>query len=70
MNNETENNPSCFSPGCPVCGNPLIFRLAKSKRTGKPFIMLACKLDGRHFRGFICDRTYIGQVVDQLESNK
>jgi predicted RNA-binding Zn-ribbon protein involved in translation (DUF1610 family) len=66
-NNEIEKKPANVSPGCPVCGNPLTFRLAKSKRTGKPFIMLACNLDGRHFRGFICDRDYVRQVVNKVE---
>ncbi len=55
-------------PACLICGTQLLFRIAKGRRSGKPFIMLMCPLDGRHFRGFIGDRTYIQQVMEKLEA--
>ncbi|MDD5703662.1 MAG: hypothetical protein PHU23_16635 [Dehalococcoidales bacterium] len=55
-------------PACPVCANALLFRIAKGRKSNKPFIMLMCPLDGRHFRGFIGDRDYIKQVMEKLEA--
>jgi hypothetical protein len=55
-------------PACLVCGQPLTLRIAKGRKSNKPFIMLMCPRDGRHFRGFIGDRDYIKQVMDKLES--
>ena len=52
---------------CLVCRNPLALRLARGRKSGKPFIMLVCPSDGRHFRGFISDREYVGQVLALLE---
>ena len=51
---------------CPVCGQPLAFSLATSKKaaTKRVFIMLRCPRDGRHFRGFISHRPYVEQVVN------
>jgi len=70
MNNQIDSNAAGLSPGCPVCGNKLTFRLSRSKKTGKAFIMLACAMDGRHFRGFICDRNYVGRVAEQVEAKQ
>jgi hypothetical protein len=64
-NNNTLTNQHL--PGCPVCQTALMFRLAKGRKSSKPFIMLMCPLDGRHFRGFIGDRDYIKQVMEKLE---
>jgi hypothetical protein len=55
-------------PACLVCGQPLSLRIAKGRKSNKPFIMLMCPLDGRHFRGFIGDRDYIKQVMEKLEA--
>ncbi len=55
-------------PRCPICGDPLSIRLAAGRKAGKPFIMLLCAQDGRHFRGFISHRPYVKQVLDSLES--
>jgi hypothetical protein len=55
-------------PACPICGTQLLFRIAKGRKSNKPFIMLMCPLDGRHFRGFIGDRDYIKQVMEKLEA--
>ena len=52
---------------CLVCQNPLSIRLAKGRKSGKPFLMLVCEIDGRHFRAFISDREYIADVVDRVE---
>ena len=52
---------------CLVCRKPLAFRLARGRKSGKPSIMLICPTDGRHFRGFISDRAYVGQVLALLE---
>ena len=47
---------------CPVCSKSLIVRPAEGRKSGKPFIMLICPEDGRHFRGFITDKDYVGRV--------
>lgn len=51
---------------CPVCGDPLSFQITKSKKSGKPSLMMKCPRDGRHFRAFICDRDYVKQVLERL----
>ena len=50
---------------CPLCGNQLSLRTARSRKAKKPklFLMLTCSQDGRHFRGFIQDREYVGRVL-------
>ncbi len=53
--------------GCLVCGSALEVRLSKGRRSGKPFIMLICPVDGRHFRGFINNSEYLGKVLARLE---
>lgn len=50
---------------CPVCHNPLDFRPAKGRKSGKPFILLICPVDGRHFRGFIADRAYVQRLLPE-----
>lgn len=52
---------------CLVCKEPLTVRLARGRKSGKPFLMLLCGRDGRHFRGFINDQKYVGQVLESLE---
>ena len=52
---------------CPVCQRPLTLRLAQGRKSGKTFLMLVCSQDGRHFRGFINDRTYVAGVLARLE---
>ena len=59
-------NPTQEIP-CLVCRKPLALRLARGRKSGKPSIMLICPTDGRHFRGFISDRAYVGQVLALLE---
>ena len=52
---------------CPVCSVPLTVRLARGRKSGKPFVMLLCAQDGRHFRAFINDREYVAQVIERVE---
>ena len=56
-------------PPCPVCRQPLDLRIARGRKSGKTFLMLVCARDGRHFRGFINDRTYVDGVLSRLEGH-
>ncbi len=56
------------SVNCPVCSGSLAVRMAQGRKSGKPFIMLVCPQDGRHFRAFITDQPYVKGVMDNLES--
>jgi hypothetical protein len=57
-------------PCCPICGDGLQVTLARGRKSGKPFVMLICAKDGRHFRGFINHRPYVEQVLNNLENNQ
>ena len=50
---------------CPICSNPLSVKIARGRKSNKPFIMLKCDKDGRHFRGFITDQTYVKKVLNE-----
>ncbi|APV44771.1 hypothetical protein Dform_01449 [Dehalogenimonas formicexedens] len=50
---------------CLICGSPLSIRTAKGRESNKPFIMLICPKDGRHFRAFISDQNYIKKVLEE-----
>jgi hypothetical protein len=52
---------------CLVCTTPLTLRLVRGRKSGKPFLMLICPVDGRHFRGFITQRDYVAGVLVRLE---
>ncbi len=52
---------------CLICGDPLTVRMARGRKSGKPFVMLVCGRDGRHFRGFITGQTYFGEILGRLE---
>jgi hypothetical protein len=52
---------------CLVCGAALTLRLVKGRKSHKPFLMLICAIDGRHFRGFITHRDYVAGVLARLE---
>ena len=56
-------------PSCPICGQALVVRLARGRKSGKPFVMLRCSRDGRHYRAFINDKGYVAHVVERLEAN-
>lgn len=49
---------------CLVCGAPLQVRLARGTRSGKAFLLVICPTDGRHFRGFVGDQSFVQQVAD------
>ena len=50
---------------CPICQNQLSVKVAKGRKSNKPFIMLKCDKDGRHFRGFITDQEYVKKLLDE-----
>ena len=52
-------------PECPVCHLTLSVRLARGRKSGKPFVMLVCPQDGRHFRAFITHRPYVREVLER-----
>ena len=52
---------------CLICKRPLAVRLARGRKSGKPFVMLLCAQDGRHFRAFISDQDYVAQVIQRVE---
>lgn len=49
--------------GCPVCGTALSVRLARGRKSQKAFVFLRCPTEGRHFRAFISDRTFVEHVI-------
>jgi hypothetical protein len=62
--------PASPSVPCLICGTPLTLRLARGRKSGKPFLMLICPQDGRHFRGFINDQSYVKRVLTKLEAQQ
>ena len=52
---------------CLVCDASLKVRLARGRKSGKPFVMLICPRDGRHFRGFVTSQPYVKEVLARLE---
>ena len=54
------------APTCPVCRGPLSLRIVKGRKSGKPFLMVICLQDSRHFRGFIGEKGYVRQIIDRL----
>lgn len=52
---------------CPICGDSLKISPASNRKSKKKkvFLMLVCGTDGRHFRGFISDQTFVRQVVER-----
>ena len=57
-------------PQCPICDRPLSVELARGRKSGKPFVMLRCVQDGRHFRAFINHRPYVEEVLSHVESRQ
>ena len=55
-------------PSCPVCGQPLVARLARGRKSGQPSVMLKCGHEGRHYQAFINDKAYVAEVLERLES--
>ena len=52
---------------CPVCKIDLALRVVYGRKSNKPFLMLICPTNGRHFRGFIADREYVRNIMDRAE---
>ena len=59
--------PAPKTINCLICGAAVTMRIARSRKTKKPSVMLVCGRDGRHFRGFIADKAYVAQVLARLE---
>jgi hypothetical protein len=57
------------SINCPICSKPLLIKMARGRTSNKPFIMMKCEIDGRHFRGFISDQHYISRLVQENKLN-
>jgi hypothetical protein len=71
----TTNDPSTTTNQnqalqCPVCGEPMAFQIARGRKSGKPFLMVKCLRDGRHFRGFVGDKIYVEKLLEHLEASK
>ena len=56
------------APRCHLCQVSLSVRLARGRKSGKPFVMLVCPSDGRHMRTFVADATYVSGVIERLEA--
>ena len=54
---------------CHICQAALKVKLARGRKSGKPFVMLACPEDGRHIRAFVADRTYVENLIGLVEGN-
>ncbi len=55
----TPNTPAYMqAPTCLICGGRLTTRLARGRKSGKPFVMFRCGTDGRHFIAFINHQPY------------
>ena len=70
MTSETSPTIEHYSapPSCPICGQALLMRLSRGRKSGKAFVMFRCPSDGRHYRAFINDQEYVCQVVEKLEA--
>ena len=64
----TQHGPNNTTLGCPVCEVSLRISAARGRKSQKPFLMLVCPSDGRHFRGFINDKEYVAEVLERLEA--
>ena len=52
---------------CLVCKGELTISAAQGMTSKKPFVMLKCSQDGRHFRAFITDQEYVKKVMAGVE---
>ncbi len=53
---------------CLVCKGELTVSAARGRKSNKPFVMLKCSQDGRHFRAFITDQEYVKKVMAGVEN--
>ena len=56
------------SISCLVCKGELTVSAAQGRKSNKPFVMLKCSQDGRHFRAFITDQEYVKKVMAGVET--
>jgi len=49
-----------------LCKDPMAFQIAKSRKSGKPFLMVKCLRDGRHFREFVGDSGLCAKVAGNI----
>ena len=63
----TATNASRGLP-CHICRTRLDVRLARGRKSRKPFVMLVCPSDGRHMRAFVADANYVSNVIERLEA--
>ena len=56
------------SINCLVCKSELTVSAAQGRKSKKPFVMLKCSQDGRHFRAFINDQEYVKKVMAGAEN--
>lgn len=50
---------------CPVCQGSIEVRSSRGRKSNKPFIMLICPVNGRHFRAFITDQAFMKEVTER-----
>ena len=50
---------------CLVCHGSLELRSSRGRKSGKPFLMLVCPSDARHFRAFVTDQAFVAGVLDK-----
>lgn len=69
MSDQTDSTIHQYSapPPCLVCGEVLRLGLGRSQKSGKPFVTLRCRRDGRHYRAFIADPDFVRLVLARLE---
>ena len=53
---------------CLVCKSELTVSAAQGRKSKKPFVMLKCSQDGRHFRAFITDQEFVKKVMAGVEN--
>jgi predicted RNA-binding Zn-ribbon protein involved in translation (DUF1610 family) len=68
INEQRPSSKSNQSLQCPVCGEAMAFQIARGRKSGKPFLMVKCLQDGRHFRGFVGDKIYVEKLLEHLEA--
>ena len=72
MSLESAKSEPLTQPGIPclVCRSPMGMRPSRGRKSGKPFIMVICNRDGRHFRGFITYQPYVFKVLERLDDGE
>ena len=69
VNEQSITTKQTRSLQCPVCSEPMAFQIARGRKSGKPFLMVKCLRDGRHFRGFVGDKIYVEKLLEHLEAS-